>query len=88
MKNPDTRERVKKRLKEINQRPSVRGGNGRGLTKTQVAMLEALKACPPVPEYAIPTKIPRGNGYPTNYKVDLAYPEEKIAIEITIVQPE
>lgn len=33
-------------------------------------------------EYSIPTQEKRGTSYPTNYKVDLALPEHKLAIEV------
>ena len=68
-------------LRRIGHRPKKRGGNGTGLTETQAQLLAALgeewKA-----EFAIPTRIKRGNGYPTCYKVDLALPSRMIAIEI------
>jgi hypothetical protein len=35
-----------------------------------------------IAQYAIPTKIPRGNGYPTCYKADFADPTRKMIIEV------
>lgn len=58
-----------------------RGGNGQGLTIPQQMMLEKLGSNWSS-EYAIPTKVKRGNGYPTNYKVDLANLQFKIAVEL------
>ena len=61
--------------------PSVRGGNGRGPTEPQKKLLDALGAGWGV-ELAIPTSLPRGSGYPTAYKVDLALPSAKMAVEV------
>jgi len=57
----------------------VRGGNGR-TTEPQRLLFEALgDGCEM--EYAISLgkKVP---GYPTCYKVDLAFPERRLAIEV------
>src|SRR3990167_6118995 len=57
-----------------------RGGNGKGLTVPQQALLAELGPdC--VPEYVVPTR-KRALGYPTSYKIDIAHPGCKIAIEI------
>jgi hypothetical protein len=58
----------------------ARGGNGK-LTKPQLA-LHALTALPM--EYAIPTKPVLGkfSSLPKSYKVDLADPERKLAVEV------
>lgn len=58
-----------------------RGGNGQGLTVPQQIMLDALGSNW-IAEYAIPTKVLRGNGYPPNYKVDIANLQFKIAVEL------
>ena len=79
MQNKDVREKVKQKLKEIGHKPSVRGGNGHGPTNPEKLIMEAI------PEitwnYAIGLGS-RGNGYPSNYKVDLAFPDLKLAIEV------
>jgi hypothetical protein len=83
MKNPETREKVSKRLKEIGHHPRIRCGNGMGLTVPQQTMLLALAEKVEVyAEYPIPTKMNRASGYPTCYKVDIAIPAEMIAIEV------
>ena len=33
-------------------------------------------------EVVLPTKMPKGSGYPTAYKIDIANIEKKIAIEV------
>src|SRR5436305_6521878 len=76
----ETREKISRRLKEMHHKPSVRGGNGTGLTVPQQILLDALgddwKA-----EYVLSLGV-RTPGYPTNYKLDIANPKRKIAIEV------
>ncbi len=59
--------------------PPVRGGNGRGPSAPQLTLSLALGW---EMEVAIPTGMPRGTGYPTNYKVDVANRDRKIAVEV------
>ena len=80
MKDQKTREKVSATLKRIQHKPSVRGGNGKGSTVPQATLAWGLGWMHL--EYAIPTGVPRGTGYPTNYKVDIANPKLKIAIEV------
>jgi len=61
--------------------PSVRGGNGRPLPVPQRLMWEALGAGW-VAEHVVATKMPRSGGWPTHYKLDLADPGRRLAIEI------
>lgn len=83
MKNPDTRAKVSKRLKEIGHHPKIRCGNGQGLTVPQQNFAIKLADFVNVyTEYPIPTKMSRDSGYPTCYKADIAIPEKMIAIEI------
>lgn len=77
---PEVREKISRRLKSIGHGPSVRGGNGRGLTEPQQQMLDALGPTW-VPEFALSLG-PRTPGYPTHYKLDLAQPELRVAIEL------
>jgi hypothetical protein len=80
MQNPETRAKVSRRLKEMKHRPSVPGGNGRGLTKPQQIMLDALG---PTWVAEFPLSLGRRTpGYPTGYKLDLADPERQINIEV------
>lgn len=77
---PEVREKISRTLKAMHHEPSVRGGNGHGLTGPQRMMLAALgpnwRA-----EYALSLG-PRKAGYPTHYKLDLANPALRIAIEV------
>ena len=84
MTNPDT---VKKMVQTRTERGSyqncfpVRGGNGH-FTKPQT-VLRNLLGMEWMLEYPIPTKVPKAEHlYPTNYKVDLALPDLKLAIEV------
>ena len=79
MKNAEIRAKVSATLKKINHQPKTRGGNGRGATIPQKMLANALGW---QMEYAVKTEKPRGSGYPTCYKVDIANPEHKIAIEV------
>lgn len=80
MNNPETRLKVSKKLKEMHYGPSVRGGNGTGMTFQQKLMKDVLLENW-IDEYAISLG-KRQKGYPTNYKVDLANLKLKIAIEV------
>ncbi|MFC5600922.1 endonuclease domain-containing protein [Deinococcus cellulosilyticus] len=71
-------------MRERGIRPVRRGGNGQGLTDAQSALwveLWRVTQLEWIPEHPIRTLQPRGSGYPTNYKVDLAWPDLKIAVE-------
>jgi hypothetical protein len=57
----------------------LNGGNGRGLTAAQSLLQQRLGWAA---EFAVPTKQPRGSGYPTAYKLDLADPVLRIGIEL------
>ena len=83
-KDPLIREKISKRLKEIKHKPVKRGGNGQGLTVPQELLLNTLEqeGAYVIPEYVVLTKMKRGSGYPTCYKIDLAIVDKKIAIEI------
>lgn len=59
----------------------LKGGNGSELTESQSFLLSQLGP-EWVAEYPVPTEIPRGQGFPTCYKIDIANPSRKIAIEI------
>lgn len=80
---PGAREKLKNTLKEMGWKPPVQGGNGKPTPKPVMNMYEQLtQNYETAIELAIPTKQPRGSGYPTCYKVDLAIPEYHLAIEI------
>ena len=83
MHQPDNIEKMietKKRNGTLNQPFKMRGGNGK-YTPEQLTLFQFL-SMDWILEYPIPTKIPRGNGYPTCYKVDLALPSKMLAIEV------
>lgn len=79
MFSPSVAEKVGLRLREIGHRPLIRGGNGTGPTRAQklLAELTGLRT-----EYAVPTRMPRGCSYPTCYKLDLADPVTRTAVEV------
>ena len=79
MARAGVREKVSDSLRARGWKPKVRGGNGCGPTPPQLALSEALGW--PM-EVVVATKVPRGQGYPTNYKLDLAHPSLKVAIEV------
>ena len=81
-KNKNVQEKISSSLRSMGHKPPVRGGNGCGPTIPQRMMADALKELIPLMEYAVPTKVPRGNGYPTCYKLDIAIPEIKLGIEV------
>lgn len=80
MTRPEVRAKVSRRLKEIGHGPSERGGNGRGLTRPQAILLSALG---PGWEAEFALSLGRRTpGYPTHYKIDVACPARRIAIEV------
>ena len=62
-------------------RVPVQGGNGRGLTKYQDALLQKLGEGW-VAEHVVRTGMSRSSGFPFHYKLDLANPSEMIALEL------
>jgi hypothetical protein len=57
----------------------LNGGNGTGLTVPQRLLSEELDW---PTEFIVRTRMPRGSGYPTHYKLDIANPAEMIAVEV------
>lgn len=78
MRNLASREKMRKSLE--GKTPTVRMGNGAGLTKPQAMLLSKLSRYAPVPEYPVPTD--GRDGLPTCYKIDIAIPGIKFAIEV------
>ena len=74
-----TRKRVSESLKLIGHKPKVRGGNGTGPTSTQ-HMLSHM--CNLLVEHPIKTAGSGMQNVPNCYKVDLAEPSVKLAIEV------
>jgi very-short-patch-repair endonuclease len=79
---PEVRAKVSATMKQRGHRPTVRGGNGTGLTLTQKELLAALgdSFCA---EFSVATQSPKvKGGLPTHYCIDIAEPVQKLAIEI------
>src|SRR3972149_1602468 len=79
MARPDVRAKVSTRLRAMQWKPPVRGGNGHPPTPAQ-QLLSCALGWPT--EVAVPTRIAKGSGYPTCYKLDIANLALKIAIEV------
>ncbi len=82
MKNLESRKKMIETLKKIGHKPKERWGNGCGLTVPQQMLMDALQEFTPVAEYPEPTKMQRESGYPSCYKIDIAIPHAKLAIEV------
>jgi hypothetical protein len=78
MHDPATREKVSTKLRAMQWKPTVQGGNGKPPPIQQVAMAAALGW---KMEVAVPTKMGRGI-YPTCYKLDVGNSALKIGVEI------
>jgi hypothetical protein len=59
--------------------PQVQGGNGKPPPVAQMLLASALGW---EMEVAVPTKQPRGSGYPTCYKLDMANRDLRIGVEV------
>jgi hypothetical protein len=71
------------RFTEWNKEKTKLGGNGRQLAKPQSTLLKALGLTEEFAEYPVPTKPIRSKNtsFPPCYKIDIALPDHKIAIE-------
>lgn len=81
MARPDVRAKVSQSLQARGHRPPERGGNGREPPLAELMLLAIVGGLGFTGQVAIPTKQPRGSGYPTCYKVDAGNALLKIAIE-------
>lgn len=79
MAKPGVPEKVSSTLKAIGHRPKVRGGNGKGPTRQEKALAEALGW---ETQISLPTGAKRGSGLSTHYKIDVGNREHRVAIEI------
>mgnify|MGYP000867261267 CR=1 FL=1 len=79
MHDPDTREKMAKSLKRIGHGPNIRGGNGTGPTICEAALAEALGASL---NLIVMTKMKRGTGFPSHYKIDLGFVDLRLGIEV------
>jgi hypothetical protein len=80
MRHSEIREKVSSTLISMGHKPPIQGGNGRGLTKSQQVLSEALGW--PTEIIVSTGKGSRKKGLPTHYKIDIANPTTKIAIEV------
>lgn len=78
MARPESLKKMKRTLKRIGHKPTVRGGNGTGLSPAELVLAKATGLSP----YVVPTHRSRNSGYPTHYKLDLADPQRLLAIEV------
>lgn len=81
MRRPEIRKKVSCSLRAIGHQPKIRGGNGCGITHAQGLMLSAL-GIGWTTEYIYPTRMGRGSGYPSHYKLDIANPAIKAMVEV------
>lgn len=81
MRHQEIRNKVSSTLRAMKHKPPVQGGNGKDLPAAEKELIRVLSVFGFVPQYAIPTGVPRGMGYPTCYKPDMAHPVLKIAVE-------
>lgn len=85
MSNEDTRKKVSDRLKIINHKPKIQGGNGRVATINQLLMYNELSK---IDNSFVMELIEKTSPYakdfnaPNHYKIDIASRFYKIAIEI------
>ncbi len=77
MKRPAVRAKVSASMRAGGHKPQARGGNGHGMTEPERLLAEATGLAP----FVLPTGS-KYSGYPTNYKLDLADPDLKLAVEI------
>jgi hypothetical protein len=78
--DPDVRLKISQTLKNMRWKPIKQGGNGTPLPIPQSKLLKLLGKMW-YSEYAVPLG-KRKIGYPTCYKIDIAYPEKMIGIEV------
>ena len=81
MRREEIRAKVSQTLKAIGHAPSVRGGNGRAPTAAEQALALVLGPLGFQNQLAVPTKMPRGLGYPTHYKLDCGNSTFRISVE-------
>lgn len=79
MSNSDSAEKMKFTLQQIGHKPPIQGGNGKGPTTPEKKLADALNWLTNV---VVPTRIPKGNGYPTCYKLDIGNAAMKVGIEV------
>ena len=81
MRNATYRDKMRRTLWKHRHRPIRRGGNGKLLPIPQLALLHALGPGW-LAEHVVATGVPPGRGIPRHYKLDLANPQDMIALEL------
>jgi len=78
MMKETSREKMRATHKRIGHQPKVKGGNGREPTKPEMTLkfLFGMKL-----NHTVTTGVRKGSIYPYHYKLDLALPELKLALE-------
>lgn len=79
MSNPEWKAKAIATCKRLGVKPTVRGGNGTGPTKSELLLAFASGLSLNV---VVPTKVKRGNGYPTCYKLDMGDEDIKFGVEV------
>ena len=79
MKRTEVREKVALALRDIGHKPRIQGGNGKPLSVPQQRLADALGW---KTEWVYRTGLTPAEGYPRHYKIDIAHPSQKIAIEV------
>jgi very-short-patch-repair endonuclease len=79
MLNTQTRKAVSEKLREIGHRPKVLGGNGRGPSKAEAMLSELFPRS--VWNFVVKTHRKSVDGYPHHYKIDVAFPDVRLAVE-------
>ena len=80
MHNAAVREKVARTLKATGCQPKIRGGNGCGPTHCEQLLLDALSVHGYIWQFVVKTG--KHPGCPNHYKIDLAHPTMKIAVEV------
>lgn len=79
MKRKEIREKMSATLRAMGHRPVLRGGNGKPPTAPEIKLASALGW---VIGFVVVTNTFRGSGIPSHYKLDVANPSLKIAVEV------
>jgi hypothetical protein len=79
-KTAEHRAKLSATLKAIGHKPKVRGGNGQGMTPAERLISEVL---PAGWVWNYPVALGgRQPGFPTNYKLDFAWPDRMVGLEV------
>lgn len=79
MRNPESKAKMKTTLRAMQWKPPVQGGNGKPPSVPQMLLASALGW---QMEVAVPTRQPRGSGYPTSYKLDIGNRDLRVGVEV------